>query len=169
MILPLLFLILLAVFWFGQAFRIYGTVTHAAREGARAEVAPTCSTCAATSSTQNAITAINNAMTADHLDPTLIRMPVAAPTLPACTNLSACPAGGSNACTAIPGSNICFQQCVQLSSTANQGAGTCGVSISFSYQYPFAFKLPCWPQPCTPLDLSQLSIPAQAEMRLENQ
>jgi len=40
MVLPLVFMMLMAIFWFGQAFRIYGTITHAAREGARAAVAP---------------------------------------------------------------------------------------------------------------------------------
>ena len=44
MILPLLFMVILAIFWFGQAFRIYGTITHAARQGARAAVAPVCPT-----------------------------------------------------------------------------------------------------------------------------
>jgi Flp pilus assembly protein TadG len=169
MIVPLLFLVLMAVFWFGQAFRIYGTITHAARQGARAAVAPACATCTSTTSMQNAINAINNAMTANHLDPTLIRLPSPPPTLNACTNTSTCVGGGSNTCQSLPGSNVCFQQCVQLSSTAVGGAGTCGLSISFSYQYPFSFKLPCWPQPCTPLDLNNLSIPAQAEMRLESQ
>ena len=31
MVVPLLFMFLIAIFWFGQAFRIYGTITHAAR------------------------------------------------------------------------------------------------------------------------------------------
>ncbi len=44
MILPLFFMIFLAILWFGQAFRIYGTITRAAREGARAAVAPVCTT-----------------------------------------------------------------------------------------------------------------------------
>jgi Flp pilus assembly protein TadG len=35
LVLPLLFIILIAVFWFGQAFRIYTTLTQAARQGAR--------------------------------------------------------------------------------------------------------------------------------------
>jgi len=169
LVLPILFVILIAVFWFGQAFRIYGTVTHAARQGARAAVAPACATCAPVTSMQNAINAINSDLTANHLNPTLIRLPTTPPTLNACTNPSACVSGGNNICQTLPGNNVCFQQCVQLSSTANQGAGTCGVSVSFSYQYPFSFKLPCWPQPCTSLDLQNLSIPAQAEMRLENQ
>ncbi len=139
LILPILFMILIAVFWFGQAFRIYGTVTHAARQGARAAVAPACTTCAPVTSMQNAINAINSAMTANHLDPTLIRLPATPPTLNACTNTSVCVSGGNNVCQSLPGNNVCFQQCVQLSTTAVGGAGTCGVSVSFSYQYQFSF------------------------------
>src|ERR1700730_4996481 len=54
LVLPLMFMILLGIFWFGQAFRIYGTLTHAAREGARAGVAPACSTCTSLTATQSA-------------------------------------------------------------------------------------------------------------------
>ena len=46
-VLPMLFMILMAIFWFGQAFRIYGTLTQATRAGARAAVAPVCATCTA--------------------------------------------------------------------------------------------------------------------------
>jgi hypothetical protein len=49
------------------------------------------------------------------------------------------------------------------------GAGTCGTSVSFSYKYPFHFTLPCWPQPCTSLDLQKIALPAQAQMREETQ
>ena len=45
-VLPLLFMLLMGIFWFGQAFRVYGTLTQAARAGARAAVAPVCATCA---------------------------------------------------------------------------------------------------------------------------
>ena len=35
-VLPLLFMLLMGIFWFGEAFRVYGTLTQAARAGARA-------------------------------------------------------------------------------------------------------------------------------------
>ncbi len=44
-VLPLMFMILLGIFWFGQAFSIYGAITRAAQEGARAGAAPYCATC----------------------------------------------------------------------------------------------------------------------------
>jgi Flp pilus assembly protein TadG len=168
-ILPLLLIMLIAVFWFGQAFRIYGTITHAAREGARAAVAPACATCAATTPTQNATTAVTNAMTAAHLNTTELA------DLSTWTPPPLCPCGSStSSCT--PRScesatiNVCVQTNVQLSYLSPQGgAGSCGTSVSLRYKYPYRFTLPCWPQPCTSLDLSKMSLPAQAQMRLETQ
>ena len=63
MILPLFFMIFLAILWFGQGFRIYGTITRAAREGARAAVAPVCTTCAGSNDpSANAWSAVQSAM-----------------------------------------------------------------------------------------------------------
>ena len=47
-VLPLMFMMLLGIFWFGQAFSIYGAITRAAQEGARAGAVPICATCAGT-------------------------------------------------------------------------------------------------------------------------
>src|SRR5580700_9313862 len=68
-VLPLLFLVLIGIFWFGQAFRIYGTLTQAARAGARAAVAPACATCAPAGTGPGLVaqTAVQNAMAAAHL------------------------------------------------------------------------------------------------------
>ncbi|MHB8215543.1 MAG: TadE/TadG family type IV pilus assembly protein [Candidatus Sulfotelmatobacter sp.] len=177
-VLPLLFVMLIAVFWFGQAFRIYGTITHAAREGARAAVAPPCATCSSTAATpaQNAATAVTNAMAAAHLN-TAQLVPLASWTRPAL-----CPCGSANsscgsgvACDGTASINVCVQTNVQLSyvnpafTPPLPGDGTCGTSVSMRYKYPYRFTLPCWPQPCTPLDLSNLSLPGQAQMRLETQ
>src|SRR5271154_2997978 len=76
-VLPLMFMMLLGIFWFGQAFSIYGAITRAAQEGARAGAIPYCATCATPNSltafAANAVTATNAAMTASKLDPTLAR------------------------------------------------------------------------------------------------
>jgi hypothetical protein len=45
LVLPIFFLIMLGIYWFGRAFNTYATINHAAREGARAAVAQTCATC----------------------------------------------------------------------------------------------------------------------------
>ena len=44
-VLPVLFLLLFGIYWFGQAFNVYGTINHAAREGARAAAVPACASC----------------------------------------------------------------------------------------------------------------------------
>ena len=172
MILPLLFVVLLAIFWFGQAFRIYGTLTHAAREGARAAVAPACATCTATnSSVQNAINAVDSAMAAANLNPAQLQPWATSPGLCKCgsQSLGSCSPGTVPCDSSVPSSNVCVQTNVQLSSTIKGGAGTCGTSVSLNYQYPFHFTLPCWPQPCNSLDLQKITLPAQAEMRSETQ
>ena len=46
-VLPLVFMFMIGIFWFGLAFFIYGTLTQGARAGAVAAVAPVCTTCAA--------------------------------------------------------------------------------------------------------------------------
>ncbi len=47
-ILPIVIMFLLAIFWFGRAFNIYSTITHAAREGAIVAVQQNCATCGGT-------------------------------------------------------------------------------------------------------------------------
>ncbi len=44
-IVPLLFTLLIGVFWFARAYNTYETITRAAREGVRFAVAPNCATC----------------------------------------------------------------------------------------------------------------------------
>src|ERR1700730_14209718 len=45
LILQLLLMLLIGVFWAGRACHIYGTITRAAREGARVAITPSCGTC----------------------------------------------------------------------------------------------------------------------------
>lgn len=171
-VLPLVFVVLMAIFWFGQAFRFYGAITHAAREGARAAVAPPCATCAAStqSAVNNAINAVNSSLAAAKLDPALALAPVPIPNLCSCGSpSSSCGSPAPCVPSTSTTSNVCVQPNVQLSYPALGGAGTCGTSVSFAYKYPFHFTLPCWPQPCTSLDLQKITLPAQAQMRVETQ
>jgi uncharacterized iron-regulated membrane protein len=46
LVIPIFFMIMLGIYWFGRAFNTYATINHAAREGARLAVAQTCATCA---------------------------------------------------------------------------------------------------------------------------
>jgi len=159
-VLPLMFLILLGIFWFGQAFSIYGAITRAAQEGARAGSIPYCITCTGSSGSlqaqTNAANAAQAAMLASQLDPSLVRNPVPPPSLFVCdTQTTAACSSGSNPY------NFCVQTPVLLSSTT--GVGTmpvCGVSVSF--QYPFQFWLPF-----TSLNKQTIWISANARMHKE--
>jgi hypothetical protein len=169
MILPLLFMVFMAIFWFGQAFRIYGTLTHGARLGAEAAVAPLCTTCGTpppTLAATNAKTAVYNALAAAHLDKNGL-VPYGAkwtpPVLCACGSVSTSCVSSSISCDGSVG-DVCIQQNVQLSYPSQGGMGTCGISVSARYQYPYHFKIPL-----TSLDLGNMLLPGQAQMRQETQ
>ena len=168
-VLPLLFMILMAIFWFGQAFRIYGTLTQATRAGARAAVAPVCATCAAAATSQAVIaqTAVQNTMAAAHLSVNQL-VPTAqwttpAPTLYQCRGLAPLTPVACDGSVTIP---ICVQENVQsvAPTTGPGGMGTCGTSVSMRYKYPFHFRIPF-----TNLDLGNMQLPGQAQMRAETQ
>ena len=174
-IMPLLFMFVLAIFWFGQAFRMYGTITQAARAGARAAVAPTCATCVPLTTdamAENAVTAINSTLAIASVTPAQVQAPVQTPNLCPCGSLTpSCSAGSSTppvGCYSSGSfsSNVCVQPNVQLSYSGipNGGAGSCGTSVSFSYRNSFNFTIPF-----TDLNLANIPLSAQAQMRLETQ
>jgi Flp pilus assembly protein TadG len=167
-IVPLLFMVLMGIFWFGQAFRIYGTLTQATRAGARAAVAPLCATCtpsATTGPAQYAQTAVQNAMQAAHLSTTnLVATPLwTTPVLYQCRTTPPTAVACDGSVT-----SICVQENVQLSypnpTNPQGGMGICGTSVSLRYKYPFSFKIPL-----TNLDLGTIQLPGQAQMRAETQ
>lgn len=168
-VLPMLFMIVIAIFWFGQAFRVYGTLTQATRAGARAAVAPACATCppaGGTGPANNAQAAVQNALNAAHLSTNQLvansQWTTPAPTLYQCRTIPLtqvfCDGGSAT--------SVCVQENVQLSypTNAQGGMGTCGTSVSVRYKYPFSFRIPF-----TNLDLSTIQLPGQAEMRVETQ
>jgi Flp pilus assembly protein TadG len=163
MILPLFFMIFMGVFWFGQAFRIYGTLTHGARAGAEAAVAAVCTTCpGGATPAANAQTAVYNALAAAHLDKNnLVAWGGASPkwTPPTFVSCTPQPVSCDNSIT-----DVCVQTNVQLSAPAQGGMGTCGISVSARYQYAYSFRIPL-----TSLDLGNMLLPGQAQMRLESQ
>lgn len=158
-VLPIMFMILLGIFWFGQAYRLYGTITRAAQEGARAGAAPHCTTCAGSAtSPANAVAAVNSALTASNLDPAAVQ----GPTSP--TSLNACYSGGNNTCQTSGSSLVCVQEPIQLYNTSvvSGGAGVCGIAVTF--RYPYRFWLPF-----TSLNNQQIMLTASARVRMETQ
>jgi Flp pilus assembly protein TadG len=106
-VLPLMFMMLLGIFWFGQAFSIYGAITRAAQEGARAGATSSCSTCSAGASpVTNATNAVKNALTLSKLDPTKIQA-------------------------------LSVQVPIQIASTTSGTNGVNGISVSFQYPFQF--------------------------------
>ncbi len=70
LIVPLLFTVLLGIFWCARAYNIYETITRAAREGVRFGVAPNCASCGNTLPTDSEIQQVISAsLKASALDP----------------------------------------------------------------------------------------------------
>ena len=157
-VLPMMFLMLLGIFWFGQAFSIYGAITRAAEDGARAGAAPYCTTCnpGTSSYAANAATAVKNDLLGSKLDPTLAQYPTSPPSLLSCLD------GTAVACNSSASTNFCVQSPIQLAQKAQGATGLCGVSVSM--RYPYRFWLPF-----TSINKQTIWITASARVRMENQ
>lgn len=134
LVFPMLFTLLLAIFWFGRAYNIDVTIYRAAREGARAAVAPSCATCGnAPPSSAQIQNVVNQALSADGLNPSQVQ------SFQALINQ---PLAGTMTCPSSPQG---------LSS-----AQICGAVVSFTY--PFSFHLPF-----TAINVVNLSTQVQME------
>jgi hypothetical protein len=154
LVLPLAFMMLLGIYWFGRAFNIYATINHAAQEGVRAGVAQTCATCGNQPLSAAAGAAIiTQAMQASSVDPSQIRL-WGTTTPPFCLNPLGSPVG---ACTV--NSKITMCNYVSLSPLA-AGPPACGVTASF--QYPYQFWLPF-----TSLNNQQIMLTVNVQMKGE--
>jgi TadE-like protein len=165
LVLPLVFMFLLGIVWFGRAFNTYSTIQQAAQQGAIVAARATCATCgnapAPPATVYSVVTAV---IQASSLDPTQMQAsnpPNCAAGQPCAA--SPCPAPfppslSTGACSLTTNIYVC--QNVQL----NPGAGQpiqCGSVVSF--QYPFSFYLPF-----TSLNLQQITLSAQAQSRMED-
>lgn len=158
-VLPIVFLILFAIFWFGRAFNIISTLERAARAGLQSATHSTCAACLNLSPTNGAIvTSINNVLQADHLKTSNITSyspPYActgASPSPVCNTLS----NNAQVCTNVPltcGGASC--QSPPVACGANPALGT---RISFAYQFdaPLPF-----------VNLNAFTIPASAQSEPE--
>ena len=153
-VLPLVFMFLLGIIWFGRAFNIYATITQAAERGATMAARPPCATCGGNfpsdSQVDNAVYAITDAA---YLDRSLIK-----PNTPSAIPLSCPPPAPPAACTPIANPiTICRSVVLNQTSTPAQ----CGVTVSFKYPFQFYF-------PFTSLNLQRITLTAQAQSRMEN-
>jgi len=147
LVMPIAFMILLGIYWFGRAFNIYATINNAAREGARVAVAQTCGGCGNTApSTANIASAVTQTLQASSVDPGQIKAYAPA------VNAGVC--GGS--CKSTNNINVCTN--VQLDTPpTGGGAAACGVVVSF--QYPYGFWLPF-----TSLNNQTITLTADVQM-----
>ena len=69
LVLPIVFLVLVAIFWFGRAFNISGTLERAAKEGALAASRASCATCGNAFSSNTAVAdAVQGVLSASSID-----------------------------------------------------------------------------------------------------
>jgi hypothetical protein len=159
-VLPLMFTLLLGVFWVGRAYNIYATMNHAAREGARAAANSDCATCTnqVLPADQIAVRYVAPIMRASRLDPNLVPM-ATPPNFCACGSATcatpvACDSAGTSA---VP--SICVQYDVDIGEPT-YNPRSCGTAVSF--QYPFQFPLPF-----APTNLQNFMMRTQAQARSE--
>jgi Flp pilus assembly protein TadG len=159
LVLPVLFLFLLGIIWFGRAFNIYSTIQQAAQQAAIAASRPTCASCSSgnTFPSGPAVdTAVQSILQASSIDPGQIVNPGTA----------------TSPCANSPTYNITFCQEVLLNPASNpttpQSCGTastpsqiCGTMVTFQYPYQFYF-------PFTSINFTTITLTAQAESRAEN-
>jgi hypothetical protein len=160
-VLPVLFLLLFSIYWFGRGFNVYGTINHAAREGARAAAVPACANCATPCVWQTSnlpcdvpvVNAVNNALAAANLDPTLAQPFVPSP-VPA-----ACPGATPPGVCATSSSNT-FTICRNVAMDQTNPTPVCGVIVSFKYPYQLAL-------PFSSLGNQPILLKAEVEMQGE--
>ena len=165
LVMPVVFLFLLGIIWFGRAFNIYSTITQAAQQGAIAAARPSCATCLPPGGSwpgtnfpgdPAVATTVSAVMQASSLDPTqIVGSASIVPPL-----FCAIPTSPAGACTTTSNNiKICREVLLNQPQTAQIPA--CGTTVSF--QYPFQFYLPF-----TSLNLTRVLLSAQAQSRMEN-
>jgi TadE-like protein len=161
LVLPLVFMLLLGIYWFGRAYNIYSTATQAANAGASVAAKPLCAICTGaatwpgTSFPDDAtvVAAVTQSLQASKLDPGQIAAYTLAPAPTACANVA--PAGVCK----LDASNITICRNVQLNA-GSTGPQQCGAIVSFHYPYQFYF-------PFTSLNFQLVNLPAAAETSME--
>ncbi|HZP62641.1 MAG TPA: TadE/TadG family type IV pilus assembly protein [Terriglobales bacterium] len=152
LVMPLAFMILLGIYWFGRAFNTYSTMNDAAREGARVALGQTCATCA-TPNGAPPLSAISSAVTqvmnASSVDPNAISAYTPA-------GIAFCPGATQAANCSVDGKNITLCTQVQLTPPSSSQQ-VCGVSVSF--QYPYQFWLPF-----TSLNMQRITLSTNVQM-----
>ena len=155
LVLPLVFMLLLGIVWFGRAFNIYSTIQQAAQQGAVTAARATCATCSPGNNppTDNMVDSATTAvMQASNLD--LTQIIANGPSPLSCQNTST----AATCTTSSHNITICRQALLNSTTTPPL---QCGTVVAF--QYPFTFNFPG-----TSLNMQKIILSAQAQTRTEN-
>jgi len=135
LVLPLLFFIMLALFWFGRTFNIMATLNRAAQEGIQVATRPTCAIPYNNAFLTKAqvVQKITNDLQADHLDPNSLTA-YAPPFTCSATPAPVCTTTAQNIqiCTGVP--LTCGTLPCQVPPVACGGNPVLGTRVSFGYQ-----------------------------------
>ncbi len=167
LVLPLVFMFMFGIIWFGRAFNIYSTIQQAAQQGAITAARPSCAACGdiqpfprdgtvtacpESASTNLVATTVATVMCASSIDPTQIIAD--GESFPSCVQ----PPPALAPCSTSGNVTTCRNA---LLNTAASPPAQCGVIVSF--KYPFSFTLPG-----TSLNMTPIVMTAQAQSRMEN-
>jgi Flp pilus assembly protein TadG len=140
-VLPILFLMMLAIFWFGRALNINSTLDRAAREGVSTASRPSCATCGNAFQTDSQVVAqISAVLNADHLKIGSVQ---------AYSPAFACTAIPAPSCTTVQNVQICRGVPLTCGDVACQTPtlAACGnnpklgVRVSLAYQNPSPLRI----------------------------
>jgi hypothetical protein len=159
LVLPLAFMFLLGIIWFGRAYNIYSTIQQAAQQGALAAARDTSATAGnVLPLAANVDTVVTGILKASSIDPGQIQQWEANNPTP---GVQACPPPApqpANPCS-LTGNKIWVCSSVLLNSSTQPAQ--CGAMVSF--RYPYQFYLPF-----TSVNMRTFILSAQAQSRMEN-
>ena len=177
LVLPIIFFVLVAIFWFGRAFNISGSLERAAKEGALAATRPTCATCGnAFNSNQAIADAVQSVLSADSINASSLQAyapPFVCTMTPAPTCTTTVTSSGGQTFKL----QICSDAPLSCGAGAGPGCGTaappaCGTSpvlgtrIAIAYRYDL-LRL-SYASPGNLSALPSVTLPAVAQTLPEN-
>ena len=158
LVLPILFLVFLAIFWFGRAFNISATLDRAAREAVKAASQPSCATCGNTFQTNAQVVAqLTAVLNADHLR--IQNVQAYAPPF-------ACSVTPAPNCSTLQNVRVCTGVPLTCGNVACQTPPVdCGTNPELGTRVSFAYPSP---SPLSIANLPPIIIHASAQSETEN-
>jgi hypothetical protein len=163
LVLPLLFLFLFGIIWFGQTFNIYTTIAAAAREGAKVAGKPACATCAAPACHWGSTnfpcdgtvdSTVVKVLQTSNMSTSAISAYSVTPALTPCP-----PPFSGGGCDPPTANNVTVCRSVYLNPDFSN-APQCGTVVSFQYTVPVYL-------PFTTFNLQQITLTAVGESAME--